>query len=298
VTPPAAAVPQAFAKADRLFAIFFFGTALVFRILFAYHFRVDSDEPQHLHVVWAWTHGFLPYRDVFDNHTPVFQALSAPLFHLLGVRPDIVFPMRLAMIPLFALTIWCVWKITASIFPLRVALWTAVLVTFIPPFFLTSIEFRPDELWTMVWLLTLTVFLTGRATVARAFSVGFLLGLAFSVSMKTSLLAVSLMLACIGVILMLRHAGQPIGPGRLLKYLGAAMLGVTVVPMLVMLFFVSNSAGPQMLYCVIGHNVLPGVTSAPKILKSAVRWLAWLPVEFLGIWIIWRLRETLAIVYV
>lgn len=295
MTPPAAAVPQAFAKADRLFAIFFFGTALVFRILFAYHFRVDSDEPQHLHVVWAWTHGFLPYRDVFDNHTPVFQALSAPLFHLLGVRPDIVFPMRLAMIPLFALTIWCVWKITASIFPLRVALWTAVLVTFIPPFFLTSIEFRPDELWTMVWLLTLTVFLTGRATVARAFSVGFLLGLAFSVSMKTSLLAVSLMLACIGVILMLRHAGQPIGPGRLLKYLGAAMLGVTVVPMLVMLFFVSNSAGPQMLYCVIGHNVLPGVTSAPKILKSAVRWLAWLPVEFLGIWIIWRLRETLAI---
>jgi hypothetical protein len=295
LTLPEAVVMQALGKADRIFAILFFTTALVLRILFAYHFRIDSDEPQHLHVVWAWTHGLLPYRDVFDNHAPLFQALCAPLFHLLGVRPDVVFPMRLAMIPLFGLTIWCVWKITASIFPLRIALWTAVLVTFVPQFFLTSIEFRPDQLWTMVWLLALTVVVTGRATVARAFSVGLLLGLAFSVSMKTILLAVSLVLACIGIMLILHRAGRPIGPGALLKYLGAATLGVTVVPMLVMLFFVTHGAGRQMLYCVIGHNILPGFTSAARILRSAVRWLVGWPVVFLGAWIIWRLRETLAI---
>ena len=43
----------------------------------------DSDEPQHLHVVWAWTFGLLPYRDVFDNHSPLFQALSASGFRFL-----------------------------------------------------------------------------------------------------------------------------------------------------------------------------------------------------------------------
>jgi hypothetical protein len=47
----------------------------------------NSDEPQHLHVVWAWANGMLPYKDVFDNHSSLFQAISAPLFALLGKRP-------------------------------------------------------------------------------------------------------------------------------------------------------------------------------------------------------------------
>ncbi|MEA3145055.1 MAG: hypothetical protein QOI53_476 [Verrucomicrobiota bacterium] len=37
----------------------------------------NSDEPQHLHVVWAWANGMLPYKDVFDNHSPLFQDLCA-----------------------------------------------------------------------------------------------------------------------------------------------------------------------------------------------------------------------------
>ena len=56
--------------------------------------RWDSDEPQHLHVVWAWANGMLPYKDVFDNHSPLFQAISAPFFALLGERSDIVTAMR------------------------------------------------------------------------------------------------------------------------------------------------------------------------------------------------------------
>jgi dolichyl-phosphate-mannose-protein mannosyltransferase len=138
-------------------------------------FGLDSDEPQPLHVVWAWTRGLIPYRDVFDNHMPVFQALSAPLFHLLGVRADIVPPMRLAMIPLFAATIWGVWKISASIFSPRIALWTALLAAFIPPFFLTSVEYRHDDLWTALWLMVLTVSVAGRATLGRAFIAGLFL---------------------------------------------------------------------------------------------------------------------------
>jgi hypothetical protein len=181
---------------------FFFSIAFILRVLLAYHFRIDSDEPQHLHVVWAWTRGLLPYRDIFDNHMPLFQALSAPLFQLLGVRADIVLPMRLAMIPLFAATIWCVWKISASIFSPRIALWTALLAAFIPPFFLTSVEYRPDELWTALWLMVLAVLVTGQATVGRAFIAGLLLGLAFSVSMKQSL--------------WLSRLGLPV-PGRFLR---------------------------------------------------------------------------------
>src|SRR5258708_11531830 len=93
---------------DRWLAAAIIGVGLVLRLLYIWHYRIDSDEPQHLHVVWAWTRGLLPYRDVFDNHSPLFQALYAPLFYLLGVRADILLPMRVAELPLFAATIYAV----------------------------------------------------------------------------------------------------------------------------------------------------------------------------------------------
>ena len=70
--------------ADCWAAALLLTAGLVLRFFYIWHFRIDSDEPQHLHVVWAWANGMLPYRDVFDNHAPVFQALCAPPFHLLG----------------------------------------------------------------------------------------------------------------------------------------------------------------------------------------------------------------------
>jgi hypothetical protein len=76
----------------------------------------DSDEPQHLHVVWAWANGMLPYRDVFDNHSPLFQAISAPLFALLGERTDIVTAMRWTMVPIVGLILAMTYLIGPSFF--------------------------------------------------------------------------------------------------------------------------------------------------------------------------------------
>ena len=66
------------------FAIGFFVLLLVLKIFYAVHYRIDSDEPQHLHVVWGWTQHMIPYRDYFDNHSPLFQMLCAPLLGRLG----------------------------------------------------------------------------------------------------------------------------------------------------------------------------------------------------------------------
>ncbi|MCE9518542.1 MAG: glycosyltransferase family 39 protein [Verrucomicrobia bacterium] len=269
--------------------------AVLLRVLFAWHFRIDSDEPQHLHVVWGWTHGMLPYRELFDNHAPVFQALCAPLFHLLGERPDILLPMRLAMIPLFAATIWCVWHIASGIFSPRTGAWTAMLAAFFPPFFTTSIEFRPDELWTLVWMLTLTVASSGRVTTWRAFVVGLLLGLAFSVSMKTTLLAAALGLACLGTLWLRMREGESVGWSRVLRNLAASLGGVVVVPALVVIFFMKNGAGEQMLYCVIGHNVLPTATQAGHPFRALFGWLAGLSLTMLGAWFIGRWEKPLAV---
>src|SRR6267378_4792507 len=74
-------------------------------------FRFNSDEPQHLHVVWAWTHGLVQYRDVFDNHAPLFHLAMAPLVSVLGDRADLLLLARWMMLPLVALTLWATYRI-------------------------------------------------------------------------------------------------------------------------------------------------------------------------------------------
>src|SRR3984893_18150100 len=140
---------------DIVTAVLLIGAALTLKIVCAFHYRIDSDESQHLHVVWNWTQGMLPYRDVFDNHSPLFQALCAPLFQLLGERADIIVPMRLAMIPLFGCSVFLVGKIAATVFSPRVGLRAAVFAAVWPRFFFVSTEFRPDDLWALVWLAVL-----------------------------------------------------------------------------------------------------------------------------------------------
>ncbi len=292
--PVAAGVPTA----DRWIAALLLIAGLVVRLFYIYHFRIDSDEPQHLHVVWAWANGMLPYRDVFDNHAPLFQALSAPLFHLLGVRPDILIPMRLAMLPIYALTIFCVWKIAATLFPPRVALWTAVLAAFCPfyyrpfeatPFFFTSIEFRPDELWALLWLMTLTVLVTGRVTPRRALLAGLLLGLSFTVSMKTTLFVLTLAFSLAGALWARRAmGGAALDRPALLRCTGAGLLGIVVAPALIVLYFIFKGAGHDMYYCVIEHNLLPHSRHLGPLVRATLHWLLWMPVAVGGSWMITR----------
>ena len=50
--------------------ILFLGTEAALHAGYVLHHRVNTDEPQHLHVAWSVAQGLLPYRDVFDNHSP------------------------------------------------------------------------------------------------------------------------------------------------------------------------------------------------------------------------------------
>ncbi|MFP5248032.1 MAG: hypothetical protein ACLGH0_15160, partial [Thermoanaerobaculia bacterium] len=69
-------------KHERLLLWIAAGTAVVLRLLAYFRYRFDSDEQQHLHVAWGWTAGLVQYRDLFDNHAPLFHILMAPLLAL------------------------------------------------------------------------------------------------------------------------------------------------------------------------------------------------------------------------
>jgi len=237
-----------------------FAVAIVLKAMVILHYRADSDETQHAHVVWAWSHGQLPYRDIFDNHMPLFHMVCAPLFHLLGEHSYILVELRLAMLPFFFVCLWCVYLLAETLYSRRIAPWASLCAAAIPTFFYTSTEFRPDILWAALWLLSLVIALRGSFTLKRAFVFGILLGLTLSVSIKSPVLWTALAISsaiALGLNAWLGKAKTPWPRIRL--YLAVIALGAILIPGSILLFFASKGALWLMYNCVIGHNMLPGL---------------------------------------
>ena len=81
-------------RVEILVAWCLIAVAAALRVVYVFHYRVDSDEPQHLYIARALSKGLLAYRDFFDNHTPLFHTLFAPLVAAIGDRPDLLIFMR------------------------------------------------------------------------------------------------------------------------------------------------------------------------------------------------------------
>ncbi len=224
----------------------------------------DSDETQHLHVAWEWTRGRLPYRDFFDNHTPLLHLLFAPLVGLLGERANLVGIVRWCMLPLVALTHLCTYQIGKQVFSPRVGILAALLCAFYPDFFFKAVEFRTDVLWMACWAAALVALTVRRPTVRTRFTAGLLLGAAFASSQKTAMLVLVLLLAATLTALATRlsaPSGEPRGdaPGAWrVHWPGvspAFWAGVVLVPGSLLAWFTAHGAFPQVFYCLVSHNL-------------------------------------------
>lgn len=244
------------AQSERRLAFLFIALLFVAKILYSVAYRADSDETQHLHVVWGWANGLLPYGDVFDNHSPLFQFLCSPLLRLLGERADIVIPMRWAMIPLYFLCLWCVYRCGTILFSRRLAVWAAIFTGAYPTFFTKSTEFRTDDLWAPLWLLAILALIQRPLTRRHAFFCGLALGASFATSMKTSALAISLCLAVLLVLISKALHKAPVQWQRLPGLITAVLAGTVIVPALVVAYFFSKGTLPNLYYCVIQHNLV------------------------------------------
>jgi hypothetical protein len=256
------------------------------KIIYVFSLRINSDETQHLHVVWGWANGWLPYRDFFDNHSPLFQFLCVPLFRAFGERPDIVVPMRLTMIPLYLTSLWCVFRLGRLFFSRRIGLWAAVCAGAWPQFFLTSTEFRTDDLWTVLWLACLTILAELPLTKTKAFLFGLLVGATFATSMKTSLLVLALLICGVPVVVSRLRRGD-LARELFIATAAAAALGLIVLPALVIVFFASHGALSSLYYCTVQHNTLHGLFIWAEIGKRISPISAGLGVGFCT-WICYR----------
>jgi hypothetical protein len=242
-----------------------FGVAFFLMLLFLRWFYVttqpwDSDEPQHLHVVWAWANGLLPYKDVFDNHAPLFQAMSAPLFSSLGERADIVAAMRWGMLPIATVILLTTYWIGTRLFSPRIGFWGTLLTASFPDLYAKFGEYRPDLFWAALWLIGLAIIVSGKPDPARLFAAGVVFGIAFAVSMKTTFLLLDVLLAGLAVwILSLAGVRTRSFPANPVPYVIGCLLvpiaGGLIAPSLVVAFFAFKGALPQMYYCVIAHNM-------------------------------------------
>jgi hypothetical protein len=230
----------------------------VFRLSLVNSVPLNSDEPQHAHVAWAWSRGLVPYRDVFDNHAPLFHILFAPVMRALGERPDIMTWLRVGIVPIAVAALAVVAWIARRLWNRDVAFWAVVMLCAIPPYLREAGTFRTDALWAVAWLATMAFATTGRWSTRRALGFGLLLGTSFAVSMKTSLLLGGLAIAWLAVFTSLRTIDRP-SLRACVRDAGVILLGAAVVPGLIVAWVGLRGGLAAMYYGVVVHNVLPGV---------------------------------------
>jgi hypothetical protein len=188
-------MPTRFARSCAAFApVLALVVLLALRVLWLGAYPLDSDEPQHAHVAWSLAQGLVPYRDVFDNHGPLFALLYAPLMRGLGERADILWWLRLAVLPWYVLTLFATWRLARDLYRPRVADAAVLLAALMQVFFLKTGEFRTDDAWAALWLSALALALAPRASSGRWLLAGVCVGAALSISQKTlPLLAIALL---------------------------------------------------------------------------------------------------------
>ena len=100
------------------------GLLLAVRCVAVFQLQADSDEAQHLHMIYGWLSGELPYRDRFDNHTPLLYLLFLPLAALAGETPQIVLLARIAQFPISLGMLGLIYLAGRRLADREVALWT------------------------------------------------------------------------------------------------------------------------------------------------------------------------------
>ena len=225
------------------------------RVINITRYRFDSDEAQHLHVIWGWTRGLVQYRDLFDNHMPLFHILLAPIFGLIGERPTVLYWMRFILLPMYFVAAWCTYRIAAVIFSRRVGVWSVILVGLFFRYHFISLEFRTDNVWAPLWLLCMTVLVSGSFSVSRMLVAGVFLGLCFAVSPKSVLFLISLGIAA-PLSLFLVHGRKVRATWGHVCGCAAFLAATFVIPATIITFFGLKGVGQEFRSCVLDHNAL------------------------------------------
>jgi len=176
-----------------------FLASLIIRAIEAANSPFYPDEFYYLHSAWMLGHGYLPYRDFWADHTPLFIYFLRPLVlyynENLAIFPVVrllIFVVNLGLFVLVAL-------LAARRQPWTAGLFACLLLALNPTVFRATVAIRHDSLTLICELLALSVLARGIRS-RRSSDVlvaGTLLGLALAMSPKGLFGLSGLLLGCI-----------------------------------------------------------------------------------------------------
>ncbi len=175
---------------DRFRLAMLVAATLVVRAIFTIVRKIDSDEPQHLHVAWAWAKGLVQYRDVFDNHLPLLHLLFAPAMAIAPENSGVFLFMRAAIAPVAIACAYLFYLAVKPYYGTRIAAVAALTFSVSHPWLPKSVEFRNDTLWMFFWLAALVLFTRNRYLLA-----GVAMSLSFLASVKAAPIVIAHALA-------------------------------------------------------------------------------------------------------
>ena len=216
--------------------------ALAIRVPLLVNWRLVDDEVEHLHAAWAVAQGQVPYRDFFQNHTPLLYYLMAPVFALMGEDLRIIYVGRAVMLLCILLILLQLYRIARGCFDALTGLLAVLLLSYLLLWWPSAYIFRPDIFQTLVVLVGLWRFMRAWERPSRRELVvsGALLGGGFWVLTKSLFPLVSLTLVfvlsisfrrsgaavkenLIGLLLFLGAFAVPVALGGLLLWLADAL---------------------------------------------------------------------------
>ncbi|MGA7215759.1 MAG: glycosyltransferase family 39 protein [Terrimicrobiaceae bacterium] len=254
---------------------------LAVRCVAVFQLKTDSDEAQHLHMIYGWIGGELPYRDRFDNHTPLLYMLFLPLAALAGETPQIILLARLAEFPIGLVMLGLIYLIGRRFVDREVALWVLATTLALGDWSLKSVEFRPDVLWSCCWFLAIWILVRkpGPPDIGRSLLAGVVLGTALCVSIKTTFLAPALVLGWAGAWLLCGDLRRTLPLPQAIQCVLAAGAGFLLVPAAIFGWLISKGISIETLrFCLFQANRADFELGKILIsfgLGAAVVWLAW-----------------------
>jgi hypothetical protein len=229
--------------ATRKNDVLIFGVlAIALRAVAILRYRIDSDEPQHLHTAWMWSRGLIGYRDFYDNHTPLFHILMAPLLAAARESTQVFLIGRLAMLPIAMASLAVLYWIARRLYGTSIAAWSVIAAAVLPPLLLKSVEFRNDNLWILCCLGALAFVIARPLTPRRAAILGVLLAVSLMTSIKTVFFAAAIAIAIVTI------------DGITIPIVFGAAAGFAIPISALAAWFASHGALHDLLWCVIEIN--------------------------------------------
>ncbi len=233
------------------------GGGAVARLLLAFLAPLFRDETQCLWASWNVSRGFIPYRDFWENHTPLTFYVLAPLFRLL---PDGRIPIFTARVLAFAISgvlFWIAFLTARRCFGKLVA-WTSIaLLSCDAAFMLTMSEIRPDHLLNLFCMSAFIVLLRNEPSTAddsRRFRPTFWSGVLFgmgAISSPKALFAVTAAAVAVTAIELpsfLRLSNRTLATKKVLRALAALSSGFAIPVLALCAVLYRVGALPMFLY--------------------------------------------------